>query len=205
MRPIPRPLEVSYLAKKRGIATAKISVRELDDGRFEQRIEHAPLLGITREMLFWWMHHIGDQVEFEGHRVLAYRLWHPSDHIHWHCDGPIEPGCKFHIVEAFQAQRRYLVDNVFDVPTLTPSGFRLVSRFMEIAQISVDEDWIDVPGGVQWTNTMQLTASIGILQPLVQVGRRFKMDMMTAWLTHNVEEVGFIPEFLPKLFAARPA
>jgi hypothetical protein len=200
---LPPVLEVSYAAKRRPLGSAKITVRELEGGGLEQRIEHAPLLGVTREMLFWWMHHIGDQVEVEGQRVLAYRLWHPFDHVHWSCDGEVAPGCRFHIVEAFQRERRYLVDSMFDVPELTAFGFRIVTTFFGVVRLSIREEWSDVPGGVQWTNTMQVVPRAGVLSPLVRVGRAVKGKMLTAWLEHNVEEVGFVPEFLPALYEAR--
>jgi hypothetical protein len=203
MPSIPAPLPVSYLARARPLPTAEITVRNLARGGIEQRIVHGPLVGVTREMLFWWMHHIGDEVEWEGHRVKAYRLWHPRDHIDWSCDGPVRAGCRFHIVEAFGAQRRFLVDNVFLVPKLEPSGFRIEARFFGAARASIDEDWEDVPDGVRWTNTMRLEPVSAFLGPLVRVGLRFKGEMLAAWQTHNVEEVGFLPEFLPQLHASR--
>jgi hypothetical protein len=198
---IPEPLSVSYWSRRRPISSAEVNVRVLNDGQFEQRIVHGVLQGVTREMLFWWMHHIGDQVDWEGQRTTAYRLWHPRDHIHWECDGPVRPGARFQIVEAFASQRRFLVDNLFDVPKLDETGFRIQARFFGAAEISVDEDWEDVPGGVRWINTMRLRSASSLLGPLVQLGRWVKRAQFAAWLTHNVEEVGFIPEFLPVLHA----
>jgi hypothetical protein len=202
---IPEPLHVSYATSARAVSSAEISFGEISGGVFQQTIVHATLQGVTRDMLFWWMHHIGDQVEWEGQRVLAYRLWHPRDHIHYQCDGPIQAGCRFRIVEAFGADRRFLIDNVFDVPKLDHSGFRIEARFAGAAIISVDEDWEDVPGGVRWTNTMRLSARNALLKPLVKIGRRVKQETFTAWLKHNVEEVGYIPEFLPQLHQALAA
>jgi hypothetical protein len=203
MPSIPQPLPLSYLERARALSTAEITVRDLDAGGIEQRIVHGPLVGVTREMLFWWMHHIGDEVTWEGHRVMAYRLWHPRDHIDWSCDGPVRAGCRFHIVEAFGAQRRFLVDNVFHVPRLDPSGFRIETRFFGAARASIDEGWDDLPDGVRWTNTMRLEPVRALLGPLVRLGARLKRDMLAAWQAHNVEEVGFVPEFLPQLYASR--
>lgn len=194
---IPNPLSVSYANKARKLETAQISVRWLETGEFEQKIVHGPLIGITREMLLWWMQHIGDQVEWEGNHVKAYRLWHPRDHIDWSCDGPVRPGCRFRIVEVFHRDRRFLIDKIFDVPKLDLSGFRIETKFYGIARISVDEDWEDIPGGVRWTNTMKFSTP---LKGISRVAQSFNSELMTAWLTHNVEEVGFIPEFLPHLY-----
>jgi hypothetical protein len=192
---LPAPLSVSYWAKRRGVATAEIFV-ERRGGTLIQRIAHAPLKGITREMLLWWMHHIGDTVDFEGQRVMAYRLWHPADHIHWSSDGPVRPGSRFHIVEAFQRERRFLIDQIFEVPKLDLTGFRLQTRVAGLARLSVDEDWSDGPDGVRWVNTMRLEAPA----PLLAIAHRLQRERFAAWLPHNVEEVGFVPEFLPAIY-----
>lgn len=198
---IPEPLNVSYAARARALDSAEISVG-VRDGVFEQRIVHATLPGVSRDLLYWWMHHIGDQVEWEGFRGLAYRLWHPRDHIHWSCDGPVRPGCRFHSVEAFGRERRFLVDRVFDVPKLDRSGFRIETRWAGAVALSIDEDWEDVPGGVRWTNTMRMAPRTPALRPLVALGRRVMRASLSAWLKHNVEEVGYIAEFLPTLHHA---
>ncbi len=201
---IPAPLPLSYVARARPIASAEVTVRPWGVGGIEQRIAHAPLPGVTREMLFWWMHHMADAVEWEGHRVKAYRLWHPLDHIDWSCDGPVQAGSRFRIQEAFQREARFLIDSTFDVPRLGPDGFRLETRFFGAALASIDEDWEDVPGGVRWVNTMHLTGTTPLVAPLVRIGRAIKRTTLTAWIRHNVEEVGFLPEFLPALFRRSP-
>jgi hypothetical protein len=47
---------------------------------------------------------------------------------------------------------------------------------------------------------MRLAARHAILKPLVRIGRRVKRQTFAAWLKHNVEEVGYIAEFLPSLY-----
>jgi hypothetical protein len=197
---LPEPLHVSYAARARPTSSAEITVQPIERGGLMQRIAHAPLAGITREMLFWWMHHIGDTVEFEGHRVKAYRLWHPRDHVDWSCDGQVRAGAKFRIVEAFGRNPKFLVDSIFDVPKLDMTGFRIESTMFGIGRITVDEDWTEGPEGVCWTNTMRFLPVTTWAIPLVRLGRVVARPQLTAWLQHNVEEVGYIPEFLPKLY-----
>ncbi len=200
---IPAPLPFSYASRPRSVQSARITVLPLEGGGLEQRIEHAPLPGVTREMLLWWMHRLGSRVVWEGREVKAYRLWHPRDHIDWSCEGPVRPGCRFHIQEAFGAERRFLVDQAFDVPKLDLSGFRLETGMFGVARLSIDEDWSDSPEGARWINTMRLVPIRPLYGPLVRLGRALKRRMFTAWLTHNVEEVGFVPEFLPALVEGR--
>jgi hypothetical protein len=200
---IPEPLDVAYAERPRDVSSAELAFRREADGGIEQRIAHAALPNVDREMLFWWMHHIGDQVEWEGMRVLAYRLWHPRDHIHWHCDGPVQPGCRFHIVEAFARRRLFMVDQLFDVPKLELGGFRIEARIAGIALLSIDEDWEDAPDGLRWTNTMRVRASKPWLAPLLRLCLTALQPVVRAWVRHNVEEVGFVAEFLPRLYAGR--
>ena len=122
-RPLP-PLDVPWASRLRPTQSAEVTVRRLDDGRLEQRVVHATMPGVTRTMLRWWMDHVGDTVDWHGKRVLAYRLWHPLDHIHFEIRRERDR-LRLHIAEAFQAQPRYLLNYVFDVPNLDDTGFRL--------------------------------------------------------------------------------
>jgi hypothetical protein len=199
--PLP-PLDVPWASRLRPVSSAEISVRTLDDGRLEQRVVHAPMPGVTRPMLRWWMDQIDRRVEWDGRSVLAYRLWHPLDHIDFEIRRTGDRR-RFHIVEAFQANPRYLMNVVFDVPRLDDHGFRLELHPFGIPVATVDEDWEDVPGGVRWIAAMRVGPVHPILGPLWRLDLRFfRRPMLTAWLRHNVEEGGCIPEFLPKLYRA---
>jgi len=197
-RPLP-PLDVPWASRLRPTSSAEITTRTLDDGRFEQRVVHAVLPNVTRAMLRWWMERVGDPIDWDGRRLLAYRLWHPLDHIHFarRLDGD---RLRFAIAEAFQADPRYLLDQTFEVPRLDEHGFRLEPRVAGVAVATVDEDWEDAPGGVRWIVTMRLGALHPILGPLSRFVTRRKMAMFLAWQRHNVEEAGCIPEFLPALY-----
>jgi hypothetical protein len=101
---IPDPIPIDW--KMRNLSTAKVTVRELEDGRFEQTIEHAPLPGIKPEMMLWMLENMGRVLEWRDHRAITYRYWHPTDHILFERIGPFRPGCRFHIIEAFQGEAR---------------------------------------------------------------------------------------------------
>ena len=201
---IPEPLAVPYLQHLRKRSSAAITRRALPDHLLELIVVHAPLVGITRPMLEWWMQHIDQQVDWGGHHILAYRLWHPRDHIHFQIhprpDGTIGSGCRFRIVEAFQANPRHRIDRTFTVTKLDATGFRLELRICGVVIVTLDEAWIDVPDGVQWTVTHRIGTNHPLLGPLTRLVRWMRRDLIDAWLTHNVEEAGCIPEFLPELY-----
>src|SRR5688572_1796479 len=113
---IPAPIPADWPA--RDPSSARVERGFLPDGRYRIRIEHAPLPGITPAMLHWWIGMLDREIEWNGTRVLAYRLWHPRDHIHHEirgrrADGALVAPVEFRIVEAFQRDPRYLVDRIF--------------------------------------------------------------------------------------------
>lgn len=202
------PLQVPWLDQLRPVESADVSWEDLPGGRFRIRVVHQPLPGVTREMLLWWMHHVDQRVEWDGQQVLAYRLWHPRDHIAFQIlPGPagIGPGCRFQIAEAFNGDPKYLMADRFDVPRLDDGGFRIEIRRAGQVVVAMDEDWADVDGGVQWT----VTCTFGSTHPVIGVvsralrsrARRF----LEAWVPHNVQEGGTIHHFLPQLYARRDA
>src|SRR5438128_5005497 len=76
---IPEPIPIDWTM--RDVSTARITVRELPDGREQRRIEHAPLVGVRAHMMLWFLRHIDQHLEWRGMKVLTYRYWHPRDHI----------------------------------------------------------------------------------------------------------------------------
>jgi hypothetical protein len=196
---IPEPLDYDW--PMRDTSSAQITVRELDDGRLEQTIEHAPLLGVTPEMLLWMIENMGDEVEWRGQRCILYRCWHPTDHIYFKVLGEFEPGCRFHVVEAFQARTEYLQDRVFHVPKLDRTGFRLGLRRFGQVVMSMDEEWQERPEGLAYRVHQLVGSTAPIMGPLSRLIRRRKMAFLTAWHLHNVQEVGNLPHVLPGLYA----
>jgi hypothetical protein len=197
-RTIPEPLPFDWTM--RATASAKISVRELEDGRLEQTIEHAPLPGVRPEMLLWMLEHMGQQIEWRGHRCIVYRCWHPIDHIDFEVLGPFGPGCRFHIVEAFQARSEYLMDQVFHVPKLDRTGFRLELRKLGRLVASMDEDWEERPEGMGYRVRQTVGFTTPVLRTLNRTMLRRKRALLDAWLLHNVQEVGSLPHVLPDLY-----
>jgi hypothetical protein len=78
------------------------------------------------------------------------KLTNHIEHIHFEVLGPFGPGCRFHIVETFQARPEYLRDFVSDVPKLDRTGFRLELRRLGILLGSADEDWDERPDGMDY-------------------------------------------------------
>jgi hypothetical protein len=201
---IPAELQVGFPV--RDVSSARITERRLDDGRFEVRIEHAKLGGVTPTMMRWWISSLDQHFEWKGQKVLAYRLWHPRDHVHFEIfgrrtNGLLELPARFHLVEAFAAQRRFLVEQWFDVPALDETGFHL-RGYTAGLPIELHETFEAVEGGTRMTVTMRLgTPYRALNRVLVAVALRVKREQIEAWKRHNVEEDGTLEHFLPELWA----
>src|SRR5579859_1471911 len=137
---IPAPLELGFATRRRGSAT--ITQEVLDDGRLQTVVTHAPMPGVTPAMCLWFLENVDREVEFHGHRALAYRFWHPRDHIYFKRLGRFGVGDTWHIVEAFGGRREWLLDQHFHVVQLDDSGFTMQVRVPLLgAAATAEERW----------------------------------------------------------------
>jgi hypothetical protein len=191
----------------RAVETAKTTLRELPDGRFEAAISHAPLEGVTPEMILWYLRNMGREMTFRGERLLAYLWWHPYDHIHLdvvQCcpDGTVGPGARFHIQEAFGREERYRVNEMVDVPRLDVGGITLEQRLFGQVIFSLQHRFTPLATGTQYDSVMLLGSDTWWLKGVAKMvrKRKFGVEKQTRWLQHNVEEVGYFEHFLADLY-----
>jgi hypothetical protein len=135
-----------------------------------------------------------------GHTALAYRFWHPRDHIFFQRRGSFGPGDRWHIVEAFGADRRFLLDQVFDVTKLDETGFTMEVRRLGHPVVVADERWRPTAAGLCWTVEMTVGSLEPGLRTMVRAVVRRRMAFLERWRQHNVEEAGNLPYFLPELY-----
>ena len=199
--PEPRPL----IAPLRTTDSAQTSLRRLPDGRLLMTIRHAPLRGVTPEMLVWWFKNIEGTIEIDGREYPRYLIWHPFDHIAYdttrHADGSVSPGVRFHIVEAFGRDPKLRVETRDHVELLDTSGLRLSSRIAGIEMFVLHHRFTREGDGTQYDSTMVFGAA-GVIGRLVNplLNRwAFGERHGHAWIRHNIEEVGLLEELLPRL------
>jgi hypothetical protein len=200
----PRPINWEM----RPVSSAETSVRTLDDGRKELIIRHQELETVTPEMLLWWFHHLEETMEWHGAVVPRYHVWHPIDHIHFSVerrapDGSVGPGAKWHIVEAFGGNLDFLLDERPNVVRLDTGGITLVGRALGQTLLRLEHSFTPTPLGTRYKTLMRVGLSSAFLRPISRalLQRRFSDAKAEAWLKHNIEEVGNLSHFLPKLYA----
>jgi hypothetical protein len=199
----PRPIDWEM----RPVSSAETSVRTLDDGRKELMIRHKELEAVTPEMLLWWFHHLEETMEWHGAVVPRYHVWHPIDHIHFSVerrapDGSVGPGAKWHIVEAFGGNLDFLLDERPNVIRLDTGGITLEGRALGQTLLRLEHTFTSTPLGTRYETLMRVGLSSAFLRPISRalLQRRFSDAKAEAWLKHNIEEVGNLSHFLPKLY-----
>ena len=114
-------------------SASKAEIKVLPNRQFELTISHDILKSVTPQMLHWWFCRIDDTMEYNGQSHHRYRVWHPFDHIYYKDlsrapDGTGSAGTRRHIVEAFGANKNYLINIIDRVAHLDDKGILLATE-----------------------------------------------------------------------------
>ena len=85
----------------------------------------------------------------------------------------------------------------------TTSGITLVGRALGQTLLRLEHSFTPTPLGTRYKTLMRVGLSSAFLRPISRalLQRRFSDAKAEAWLKHNIEEVGNLSHFLPKLYA----
>ncbi|MCW5634612.1 MAG: hypothetical protein KIT17_14860 [Rubrivivax sp.] len=203
--------ERPHVGPMKPVTSAATSASQLPSGQRLLTIEHDVIRGVTPAMVRWWFENLGKTMRYRGTVYPRYLLWHPRDHIHFEVatlspGGGAGQGAMVRIVEAFAAHADYHVDSIVLFEKLDDEGLTLVRREFGRELFRLEHRFASVPGGTSYRSRLLAGASSGRLTGLINsvlLPRVFPDAMATAWLTHNVEEVGMLEHVLPALHAAR--
>ena len=191
-------------------------------------LEHSLLRGVTSEMIAWWFKNFAnlmvtlkDVEGYEGKKVPAYLLWHPSDHVNAQFKGNLgennsaRAGAKIHIKETMQYKKygfKYPVDQELEIFYCENDGWGMGKRipflgtmiFLRISFKDVYEDGKIIGARYHYevvagTNKQHFIAK-AINKKMVG---GYTAEFWEAWITHNTIEVGVFENFLPVLFSQR--
>ena len=196
---------VPVLYPLRSVETATVQYLHAAHHRRRVTIDHRPLADVTPAMLLDWFSHLDGTMSYGGETVDRYLAWHPVDHIRWALDRPAPgggaaEGARFRIVEAFGGKPEYRVDVVDRVEKLDATGIRLVQRLAGIPIFQLEHTWSAGSDGVHYVSVMDIGARAAMMAPVNRfLGRRLPDHMVSAWVRHNIEEVGQLEYLLPLL------
>jgi hypothetical protein len=204
--PPPRPV----LWPLRPPESASVSIAP-GDGRVVIAIEHAPLRGVTAEMLAWWFGHVPGTMEYAGATYTRYEVWHPLDHISYTVvrpgpRGTVGPGAELRITEALGRNLDNLLDIRVTLEELGDNRSVVVKRVMGAALVRLENEFQTEPAGARYLSRM----TVGDSTPLARLvlnrvahRRAFPPKRVEPWIRHHIEEIGNLEHFLPDLFRQR--
>lgn len=156
--------------KLKPFESAKTSITKLPTGQTFVTIEHGLLKGVTCEMLVWWFNKFTTlKVEVNAIVYPAYLIWHPHDHIR--VDGIaatpelMQKGDKLHIVEYFDRNHKYSIDNTSDVDKLDKNGIILSFCKFDKVIMHLHHSFTQTPEGVLYFSKLTLGIEKGLLKP----------------------------------------
>lgn len=190
----------------RPVTSAQIVWRHAPSGQLRITIVHAPLRGVTPQMLKWWFGNIHGTLRLGEAELSRYHAWHARDHIahevtRHSTTGDVGPGAQFHIVEEIGGRR---IDTVVDVTRLDLGGVTLQRRLLGRPIFGIAHAFNPLEGA-----TIVVTRiAVGFAGPrwlagINRAGRTlaFPDHFARALCRHSVEEVGNFEHFLPALYA----
>jgi hypothetical protein len=192
----------------RPVDSARTTLELLPHARLRATIDHAPLEGVTPDMLLWWFQHIGGTMPYAGQEVERYLVWHPRDHVSWRLARPAPgggaaEGARFRIRENLLGDPAMRIDSTDRVEKLDRTGIRLVMRIAGAQFFQLEHTWSEGRGRTHYVSVLDLGSRSRLGYPVNRylLSRVFPPAMARAWLQHNVEEVGRLEHFLPELYA----
>jgi hypothetical protein len=173
---------------------AKITACTLDDGRFRQTAGHAPLPGVTPAIWPWYLQRLDRKLTRGAAPSWPTASGTPATTSSSSGTGPAG---RWHIIEAFGAGRRFLLDRTFHVTRFGDTGFTMEARRPGHAAAVIDERWQPEPAGLAWTVEMTVGSAAPGLRAVTKRVARHRMALLQRRRQHNVEEASNLPHFLP--------
>jgi len=177
------------------------------------RIDHELLSGVTPQMLVWWFENFPvtptspGTMRYKGETVLMYRIWHPRDHIRVQVTKPAPGGSQ----GLSRGARAVINERIGEaIVTLRPrvaqmdeDGICLEMMAGPLRVAELRHSFTHARGGTLYRSRLVVGPAIPVLGGQL-ARRRFTAERAKEWIKHNVEEVGNLAHFLPRLCAEGP-
>ena len=193
------------------LSEAKISHQILDDGRLQIQTVHPLLPNVTPKMLAWWYKNLAlSEATIDGVSYPYYHLFHLSEHgqfsiIQAATDGSPGMGVGA-IVYRQETFGPYRSKGQARVERFDNSGFVAIPFMGPVDFGRVEHSFKQVTGGTHYTVDVILGPEIPFFGRAINFfirNKQFSKPILNQWNRHQVEEVGSLPHFLPKLYQSK--
>ncbi len=176
------------------------------DGKLEIALQHAPLPGVTPEMLAWWY----QQLPLGHHTIDAetytyYHLFHASEHgvikVIEAGEGPgISKGALIARRERFGS---FYSKGQARVISIGSEGMIVSPEIASLHFGHIEHSFSSGPNGAIYSVHAVLGSDLPLLGPVINLylrNRLFPEPVLSEWMRHQTEEVGSLPYYLPGLY-----
>ena len=190
------------------LSEAKYKTEIMEDGKVLIEIQHPVLKGVTPEMLSWWYRNLSTgKATMEGKEYDYYHLFHLTEHGQTSVVVPATDGSKgMGIGAVMYRQERfgpYLSKGKGRVESFDVNGYVVIPVMGPLEFGRIEHKFLAQDGGTIYTVKSILGSDAPVIGPLLSYyirTKQFPPEVVHEWIRHQVEEVGSLVHFLPKLY-----
>lgn len=208
--PEPVPAACYREPQRRSVREDQYSITENKYGQLIVKVHHDVIPGITPAMLLWWYQYIGQTVEYNGAQCPMYYILLPDEHdgiqvSNKDAKGRARVGSIYHLKETFHLDgKEYPLVSKVRISKIDTEGVKYVARRFGFKVATVSHKWIFEADGTRIISTFVLGSKMKFkpLRDLINKQARKEMPVLAlhAWVKHNVEELGNLPNVLPLFY-----
>jgi len=179
-----------------------------DSGKIHLHIEHSLLKNITPKMIVWWYKNLAHGVgSINDSKYPYYQLFHLSEHgqiqvLEPASDGTIGMGTGA-LIYRQETFGPFASKGTARIEQFDDNGFVAIPVMGPLIVGKVEHRFHQVEGGTIYIVDTILGSDIPVLGRLINLfiqNKRFSSDVIQQWIRHQVEEVGSLPNYLPKFY-----
>jgi len=187
---------------------ARFKTEITQEGTLKIELHHPILKGVTPEMLSWWYRNLASgKATLEGVEYTYYHLFHLSEHGQTHILSPATDGSSGMGVGAIVYRQEkfgpYLSKGQARVEEFNSNGFVVKPIMGPLSFGKIQHIFKSVESGTEYSVFTELGSDAPLIAPILNyyiTHKQFAPDVVKEWIRHQVEEVGSLVHFLPKLY-----
>jgi len=201
---IPRPKFWDYPK----LSEAKYKIEYTNDGKLNLELEHPMIKGVTPKMVAWWYRNLASgKYKIDGVDYDFYHLFHLSEHGRTTVVSPADDGsmkmAKGAIVYRQECFGPHFSKGKGKVLSFSDNGYVVTPVMGPLTLGRIEHTFEEREGGTIYKVKTVLGSDLPILGSVINLfitKRQFAPEVAQEWVRHQVEEVGSLTYYLPKIY-----